>query len=70
MLHQHEEISAIINTLINLILHADNSALDFNNRDHILNGCETTCKVISKWGLTTHVGQEGKKSKAEAIFFH
>ena len=68
--HYCDDILSMINVLINLITHADDGACCFNNTDDSLKCCETMCKVMSKWDLTLRIGQNGKKLKTEAMFFH
>ena len=58
----------MINDLINLLARIDDSARVFNARDGIFKYCEIICEAMSKWGLTAHARQNGKKSKIEAIF--
>ena len=53
--------------IISLFTHIDDGAVMFKNRDDAIKGCNMICNIMAKWGLTVHVGRDGKKSKTEAM---
>ena len=50
---------------VNILIHVDDGALLFNNRNDLTLGSEITCEVMAKWSLTMRAGNYNKKSKTE-----
>ena len=46
--------------IISMFAHADHGALVFNSREDLMLGSKIECFLISKWGLTLHVGHDEK----------
>ena len=60
--HSKNDMEAVIRYVINMLMHVDDGASLFNDRNSLTLVRRITCEVMVKLGLTTHVGCNGKNS--------
>ena len=54
---------------INSFLYIDGGAFLFTNWEHLEIGSNIIYKTMAKFGLQMHIGENGKNSKSETMFF-
>ena len=65
--YSKESMLNIVEREINLLAHADDGGMLFNEREILIKGIRGTCGVMATWGLTLNAGHEDKKSKTELM---
>lgn len=67
--HNEKNWNKIVRKVINILVCIDNGSILFSTRDYTKKGSRIACNVMTKWGLTVHVGTEKKKLKSKVIYF-
>ena len=60
ILHEEYDMVTMMRKNMNVFAHVDDGALGFNSRDDLIMCSKIACMVMAKWGLTAHVGCDGK----------
>jgi len=67
--HKPREINVMDRLEVNTFTYVDDGAMLFESRSDTELASPIVCKIMAKWGLTAHVGYDGKQSKTELMYF-
>ena len=67
--YKPREVKAMNKLEVNMFTYVDDGAMLFESRGDTVRASPIVCRIMAKWGLTAHVGYDGKQSKTELMFF-
>ena len=67
--YKSREVKEMCTLEVNMFTYVDDGAMLFESRGDTERASPIVCRIIAKWGLTAHVGYDGKQSKTELMFF-